>query len=263
MRLRILPALFFLFFAFPQFLQSAPAATVFEKTEEPAKRLFPGEVLTYRIHYLGIPVGEGRAEVVEKTMVRGREAWHVVVTVRSFRAIDLVYKVRDEHHTWIDTETLASLGYSKKVREGRRKRDEKTDYDLAALTASREAKGEKKTFSIPAGTQDQLSCGYWFRTLSVKPQGSVNIPVEAGGKNWNMEVKTYGTRKMTLGKIGEFEAIEAEPLMPFEGIFIRKSRIRGWMSLDKRRIPLKMSVKIPVLGAVTAELESYQPGRED
>ncbi len=257
---RFLLFVFFLSFAvLPAFASETPVY----KVEAPAGKLYTGEVLVYQIRYLGIPVGEGRAEIREKINVRGRDAWHIVTTVHSYRAIDFIYKVRDEHHTWIDIEKICSLGLTKRVREGRRKRDEKTEYDVEKLTAVRDAGGDKKVFPVPEGTQDQMSCGYWFRTVDVKPGTSVRVPVEAGGKNHEMEVKIYGTKKILIEGVGEFEAVEAEPVMPFEGIFIRKGAIRGWMSLDKRRIPLRMTVKIPVLGTVAAELKSYTPGKEN
>ena len=217
---------------------------VFERVETPDKKIFPGETLVYKIEYLGVPVGEGRAEVKEKIIFNNRPAYPIVVTVHSYKAIDWIYKVRDEHHSYIDAEKLVSLGYRKKIHEGRRKREESVDYGLGK------------------SVQDPVSCGYFFRTLAVKPESSVFIPVLADGKNWNMEVKLHGIKSMRFSKIGSFQALEAEPLMAFQGIFFRKGRIRGWISLDKRRIPLKMSVRIPVLGPVTAELKEYRPGKE-
>ena len=46
----------------------------------------------------------------------------------------------------------------------------------------------------------------------------------------------------------------------FEGFFVRRGKVRGWMSMDERRIPLVMKVKVPVLGEVVATLSGYEPG---
>lgn len=220
------------------------AEPVFEPVEMPEQRIFPGEVLIYQIKYLGMPVGEGRAEVKTKVLFRGRPAYPIAVTVKSYKTIDWIYKVRDEHHSYIDAEKLSSLAYQKEIREGRKRQKESIELDP-----------EKPM-------QDPLSCGYFFRTLVLKPGGSVFIPVRAEGKDWNLEVKLHRVKTMTLSKIGTFQALETEPLMAFQGIFFRKGKIRGWISLDKRRIPLKMTVRIPVLGPVTAELKEYVAGKE-
>ncbi len=251
---------FLLAFLFPAVLFASEP--VFERVETPAKKLFIGEVLVYKVEYLGITVGEGRAEVKEKTVINGRPAYHVEVRVRSHGIIDKIYKVRDEHHTYIDAETFDSLAYRKKVNEGKRAREEYVEYDQEKHQAVLESKAGKKFYEIQPRTQDQLSCGYYFRMLSLKPESSVFIPVEADGKNYDMEVRVRKTGKMKIDGIGKFETLEVRPLMQFEGIFFRKGKIRGWISLDNRRIPLKMTVSIPVLGRVKAELTEYIPGKE-
>jgi hypothetical protein len=48
----------------------------------------------------------------------------------------------------------------------------------------------------------------------------------------------------------------------FEGFFVKRGKIRGWMSMDEQRIPLVMKVKVPILGNVTANLVRYEPGRD-
>lgn len=238
------------------------AEPVFEAVDVPEKKLFVGEVLTYHVNYLGLPIGEGRAEVKEMTVYNGRPAYHIVVTVKSYKGIDLIYKVRDEHHSWIDAEKFHSLAYTKKIREGRRKRDERMEYNQEKHTAVFENAEGKKEIEIKPDTQDQLSCGYFFRTLTLENKKSVFIPVQADEKNWQLEVIQHDTVPLKIENVGHFTALEAEPLMAFEGIFFRKGKIRGWISLDKRRIPLKMTVGIPVLGRVTAELKEYIPGKE-
>lgn len=238
------------------------AVPVFEKTEIPERKYFVGEKLTYQINYLGVPVGEAVSEVLEKTVLDGRQAYHIAVKVRSYRVIDLIYKVRDEHHSYVDAETLGSLSYSCKIREGWNKFEESSVYNSKTGEMVIKRRGETVHLAVPAGTQDQLSCGYFFRTLPVKENSSVFIPVQAEGKNWNMEVKTYGFKSVKIENAGEFQALETRPLMPFRGIFFRQGEIHGSISLDKRRIPLRMTVKIPILGSVSSELISYVPGKE-
>lgn len=234
------------------------------KEGKPEKKYFDGEKLVYQIHYLGIPVGEAESRVSKLADYEGRAAYLLEVKVHSYRMIDWIYKVRDEHRSWIDAETLASLRYEKKIQEGRRKQEENVVFDAAAKKA-RYYDGAGKLLSeidLPqSAMQDMLSCGYFSRTLDFKPESEITIPVHAQKKNWSMQVKFFGKEPIDIDGVGRFEdTVRAEPRMDFEGIFIRKGQIEGWISLDPRRIPLKMKVKIPVLGAVSAELKEYQEG---
>jgi len=235
---------------------------VYPKVEKPATYLFVGEKLTYKISYLGLTVGEAEAEVAGLETLNGRLAYHVAVRVKSHPVIDLVYKVRDEHHTWIDTEKLHSLKYEKKLREGRYKVHEIMTYDQENHTALYQSLSNhsEKEMLIPQNVQDQLSCGYFFRTLEVQPNTTVVLPVNADEKNWDLEIKLLSAKPLEIDGVGKFEALEAEPLIKFQGIFVKRGKIRGWISLDERRIPLMMKVKVPVLGSVVARLSEYHPG---
>ena len=230
----------------------------------PQKKFWIGEKLVYGIYYLGMPIGQSEAEIRDIVEVKGRKAYHIVTRVRSYPVIDFFYKVRDEHQSYIDVETLASLRYEKDIREGRHREKETIDFDPVKNRAVYTDGDGKVTheMEIPGNVQDAMSCGYWSRTLEISSNGSIFIPVNAEKKNWNLEVKFFAESSMEIGGVGIFQAMESEPLMEFQGIFVRRGKIRGWISLDERRIPLKMQVKIPVIGFVTAVLKKYQPGKE-
>jgi hypothetical protein len=231
--------------------------------QKPALHFFLGEKLSYKISYLGLTVGEATAEVAGMEMLNNRSAYHIIVRVKSHPVIDLVYKVRDEHHTWIDAEQLVSLRYEKKLSEGRYHVHEVMTYDQEKHTAIYKSltNNSEKEMLIPKDAQDQLSCGYYFRTLEVQPNTTVTLPVNADEKNWDLEVKLLTAAPLEIEGVGRFQALEAEPFIKFQGIFVKRGKIRGWISLDERRIPLMMKVKVPVLGSVTARLSLYKPGK--
>lgn len=234
----------------------------FPPSDKPAAKLFVGEKIAFRITYLGIAVGEAVSEVKELTKVNGRDAYHVEIQVRSRSVLDWIYKVRDTHHTYIDAEHFDSLRYEKQIREGKYWTDEVMDYDQEEHLGrfySRKDQSRKEMF-IPKNVQDQISCGYWFRLQDVKPDSVIRVPVNADEKNWDLEARVHDIKEMKIPGVGVFQAVEVEPVILFEGFFVRRGKIRGWMSLDERRIPLLMKVKVPVLGDVTATLAGYEPG---
>jgi len=239
------------------------AEKVFPRSEKPAAKIFLGEKIKFVISYLGIPVGDAESEVKEIVKVNGRDAYHIEINIRSRSILDWIYKVRDTHHTYIDAEHFHSLRYEKKIKERSYWTDELMEYDQDAHVGrfySRKDNSRKEMF-IPRHVQDQISCCYWLRLQDIKPDSKILIPVNADEKNWDLEVVTHGVKEMKINPVGVFPAVEVEPIILFEGFFVRRGKVRGWISLDERRIPLMMKVKVPVLGEVVATLDGYEPGQ--
>jgi hypothetical protein len=256
----LLGALFFCFLVSPAY--AAETGKVFPRSEKPATKIFLGEKIKFEVSYLGIIVGEAESEVKELVKVNGRDAYHIEINIRSRSILDWVYKVRDTHHTYIDAEYFHSLRYEKKIKEGRYWTDESMEYDQDEHVGrfySRKDNSRKEMF-LPRHVQDQISCCYWLRLQDVKPDSKTLIPVNADEKNWDLEVVTHDVKEMKIDGVGIFQAIEVEPIILFEGFFVRRGKVRGWMSMDERRIPLVMKVKVPVLGDVAATLVQFEPG---
>lgn len=231
--------------------------------EEPAQQFFVGEKLVYAIRCLGIPIGRAEGRVEELVEREGRKAYHVSVFVKSHPVVDVIYKVRGEHHTWIDAESLVSLGYE--AASGTPlKTDLRMRFDPRGGTVEYEypQKGTGLRMKILPQSQDQLSLGYYFRTLALKENQTVEIPVNADEKNWKIRVKTGRSEMKKIRGVGTFHALKVEPELSFVGMLAKPGRARGWISLDERRIPLAMKVRVPWLGSITAELVEYQPGTE-
>lgn len=235
-----------------------------EKIEKPKFTIPLGEKITYSIRWLGFEVGTAQTEVKEIVKIRGRDAYHIEVNVRSNRLISLVYPVRDIHHSYVDVERLHSLRYEKKVKEGTYEADEVIDYDQENHKARYESRrsGTIKEMLIPKDVQDQLSCTYWFRMQEMKPGDRIQMPVNVDEKNWNLEVKVQAWEELDVNGFGKIIAIRAEPLARFHGLFVRKGRAWGWMGTDERRIPLLMKSEIPILGSIEMVITEYQYGND-
>lgn len=235
---------------------------VFSPSAEPLRTLSVGEKMTFKISYMGITVGEATSEVREVVKVGNREAFHIVVTARSGAILNWIYPVNDVHHSFVDVERLHSLKYEKEISEGRYRTHEMMEYDQEGHLGhfySFKDKTRKEMF-VPQNVQDQLSCAYYFRLQNLQPDSRLSIPVNADEKNWDLQAVTRQIQPMEIKGVGSFQAIEVEPLIMFEGLFVRRGKIHGWMSMDEHRIPLVMKVKVPVLGNVIATLTEYRAG---
>ena len=238
---------------------------IFPASEKPTAKLFLGEKLTFEVRYLGMTVGDAISEVKERVKVNGRDAYHIEIQIQSRPILDWIYKVRDTHHTYMDAEHFHSLRYEKKTSEGHFKRESSMAYDQDAHVGRYHSikDNSDKEMLIPPHVQDQISCCYWLRLQDVKPDSKILIPVNADEKNWDLEVVTHSVKERKADGVGIFQAVEVEPIVMFEGFFVRRGNVRGWMSMDERRIPLVMKVKVPVLGEVSAYLTHYDPGVEN
>ena len=219
-----------------------------------------GEKLKFSVRWLGMEVGTAEAMVKGMEKINERDAYHIAAYARSNSLIDIIYPVRDEHHTFIDAEHFHSLRYEKIIREGTYRADEVMEYDQENHTAtyySRKNQSRKKML-IAKDIQDQLSAAYWFRMQPMKVGNTIHIPVEADEKNWDLEVRVTQMDRVEIRGLGVFDAFQIEPMASFQGIFIRRGKIRGWLGTDEKRLPLMMKTKVPVLGTVTVVLTGYE-----
>jgi hypothetical protein len=204
-----------------------------------------------------LAVGEATLGVDKIVMFNGRPAYHLVSEARSNAFCNTFYVVRDLNESWLDARTLTSLGYSKKVREGRFFRDEWVLYDRDAGTfvnrrISRDGSFNVRTGTIPASVQDILSSIYYARAADLADGGEVRVDVNTPD-NWPLIIKVLKRERVKV-PAGKFDAILVEPGMAREGIFVQKGkRLRLWFSAEKKRRLLMMKAEV-FFGSVTAAL---------
>jgi hypothetical protein len=218
--------------------------------------VFP-ESLTYEVTWGLVSVGEATMGVKEIVDFSGRPAYHIVSRATSNAFCDSFYMVRDLNESWLDAEKLVSLGYSKRLREGRYFRDEWALYDHSAGRFLAKTTRPDETFSFKAGTvpvtvQDILSSLYYVRSQDLKPGTEFTLDVNTK-ENWPLVVRVVRRQKIATAA-GVFSTVLVEPAIREEGIFIQKGRrLQVWLSDDQRKIPVLMRVEV-FFGHVTASL---------
>ena len=122
--------------------------------------------------------------------------------------------------------------------------------------------GNQKSMEILPQSQDRLSLAYYFRTLEVTPGQIVEIPTNTEQQNWKIRIKTFSVQPMKLKSVGRFEALAIEPQVDFVTTLKEPGSLRAWISMDERRIPLKLKAKAPWIGSISAVLTAYEPGTD-
>lgn len=224
----------------------------------------PGERIALRLTYAHLLAG--RATLLVQSAERDRlPVLEFVAEAKSagFFAWLLRFRVQDRTVAAWNPGSGCSLGIEKHLREGRARRDQRITFDAATgLAAIDDAKIEVRELEVGACPLDILSAFYVTRLRGVPEQGLLELPVFDNGKRYTLGVRFLGRETLDLpAPLGRRTAtVIVEPLLvEGTGLFVKRGRLKIWLTDDARRIPVRMRAKVAV-GSVSADLESFTPG---
>lgn len=218
-----------------------------------------------RFSYLHLTAGRGWMRV-ESDVRDGRALLRFVTEAKSegFFAWLLRFKVDDRTVAWFDPASGCSLGIEKRLREGRAVRDQLVTIDPDAGVATvRDAKIPQQRFDVGPCALDVLSAFFTLRARGLNDAEPLLLPLFDNGKRYVLRIERVGRETLDLpppfGR--DTPTLVVEPhLAEGTGLFVKKGRLRIWLSDDARRLPVRMRTKVAI-GSVAGDLESYEPGR--
>lgn len=222
----------------------------------------PGERLSYDITWSNV-VRAGRAvmEVREERQPDGRSMYHIVSTANSAGIVKRFYKVQDTVESFMDVDSVSSLGYRLDQRHGKRTKKRDMTFEHAKGLVRVVSDGREESYSVPGNIQDALSSLYYVRTRQDFIVGEpIIVNVHDDGKTWAVEVHTLGREKIKT-EFGEFNTIKIKTYPRYEGVFQSKGEIYMWLTDDDRKIPVLMKSTITI-GTIVATLVDYQDGEK-
>lgn len=242
----------------------ASKRSVQQPIQTPLADLVPGERIVFDVYWMGFHVGRGTLEVKGPIDYGGVRAYKIEAHAMTNAFLSNLYPVHDEIHSIVEAGTLYSLEFSKILREGRYRANERIVYDYAAMTGRYESaqNGSRKEFPLPHKVRDLLATFYWFRLQSLEPGRSLRTQINSEEKNWDAEFKILRReRKEWRGGGGAWEVLVVEPITRLKGVLY--DRGRAWVSftIDCARIPIWITLKTPY-GSVNGVLnirESHLP----
>ncbi|MFZ2394767.1 MAG: DUF3108 domain-containing protein [Smithella sp.] len=213
-----------------------------------------GEKLKYNGRWGIIPAGELTLEVLPKEILNGVESYHFVMTTKTSKVVDLVYKIRERQDSYVDSGMTRSVFYKKKT-ESEHPRDENIKFDWENLKATYTNFGEtRRPINISPGTVDPLSLFYVLRYQSLKENSEIIIPMTDG--NLNIEVRAMVGKRSKV-EIGEktYDTIEITPNMNMldkldKDKVVKKSdnpQLKIWVTADEKKIPIKIRTKVGII----------------
>ena len=164
--------------------------------------------------------------------------------VESFVSQQDFLPLRYQYSSWMPRETfLETTDYPRGKSEGVSRREK---YKNSAQTVKDE------TFDKPPFFQDPLSIIFYLRTQNFAVGDQIEVPINAGGKNYKITVKVLRkTRIRVLNRV--WDAFILEPGMTLQGVPFKMGSLWLWLSADEQKIPLYLSARAP-LGVVSCTL---------
>lgn len=218
-----------------------------------------GERLSFEISYGPITAAESFLTIsASPIVINGRDTYEMNFEVNSRPSFDVVYKVRDNYKSYIDTRGLFPWKFEQHIREQNFKKDFEVNFmpdSQKVITKTNYA--EVREFTVPAYAQDIFSAFYYARTLDLskyKDGEIINVEAFNDDKHFQLAIKIVGRETVDVSA-GEFKTIVVQPMLT-EGFTNKTSDIFVYLSNDERKIPVKVKMKI-VIGALIAELTEY------
>jgi hypothetical protein len=217
---------------------------------------YVGEQLVFGVGWEFINAGTATMTVAGN----GKDAYRVHTLAKTNKFLDLFKKVRDTivsegicqgngmQSTRFEIEQHERSYHAKKLTEFQWQKNrvaytqnKRTDY-----------------YDVPAGHLNVIDAFFKVRSLELKPDTKVEVPVFDSRKNYSILVTV--SKKTVMLKApwgGHVECLIVEPKLLTAGVFSSTGKIKIWMTNDARHIPIKMTAKIKI-GHIVAILDDYK-----
>lgn len=220
----------------------------------------PGETLNYDVSWSVFHAGTVSATL--RSEGQGpKDDYIVTTTAHSQGFVSLLYDVENEFRSSFNPNTLCSERISKKIAEGRRRKETEIVFDskrgVAVLDerdlATPNAPLKHAENEIPNCVEDVVTAFYYLRRQDFQIGKPLHLPVNDGSKTYDVTLDVQA-RERVQTPLGNRSAIRVEPKV-FSGLFKRKGRMLVWFSDDDQHLPLRIKLVIAV-GPLTATLNS-------
>ena len=208
-----------------------------------------GEQLNYQVF---LPTVQG-AVATATFQVRARSKYfdhngfQFTVTAQTTNALQKLFVASDSMSSYVDPKTLLPFHTEFTFNEGRRRVSGKLTINQDYGTATTET-GSR--IEIPVGTHDYLSFFYLLRTLNLTPPKRSALSILVNNQPKTLFITALKRENVQIGA-QTIPAIQIS--LTTDDAQGDKYQLRGWISDDKRRLPLRLTA-VTEIGAIRADL---------
>ncbi len=217
----------------------------------------PGERAEYAVS-LGVfgEVGEGSMEVVGIEDIRGHPTYHLRFELEgkvTFARVD------DTLESWLDVRQL----FIRQIHKDQHEVNYKTNrwYDVFPEEHYYQRRETGQTDSLASGDPlDEVAFIYFARTLPLEPGQTYtfNRYYKRSGNPVELRVLRRETMRGTDGS--EIPVVVVQPIIQTSGLFGQGGEAEVYFTDDRRRILVKMTSRVPIIGRLGLTLTGYTPG---
>jgi hypothetical protein len=230
--------------------------------ENPITRFGSGEEVTYHAYYNWgfVWINAGKVTfAIDDSAWKGKKAWHIWSYGATYKAYDLLFKVRDSLDVWVDPSSLQPFEFHRKTNEGSYTAHHHYLFDadkqqVNASISKRDSAYRDTTFIWPECSFDLLSMVYHARNIDfLLYQEGDRIPITmiVDGEVYNLYIRYLGKESVKDQSGREFRCLKFSPLLVEGTIFEDGENMFVWVTDDKNRIPIIVEAKI-LVGSVKA-----------
>ena len=216
----------------------------------------PGEVVEYKVYWLGIPIACSR--ITTNTITENaRELIRITMIVNTYAAYKHIFEVDDITEVIIDPVTGLPVRHDWIINEGSVHKSQLTTFfhDKKIAIFQDRISRDIREIPIESNTQEIFSFIYSTRNTDLEKMAVRNYRLLVTGKMYELGLEITDHDTIKVGDHGPVASIEIEPDAEFDGIFLRKGKVFFWVSKEKRRVVTCIKAKVAV-GRVTARLTS-------
>jgi hypothetical protein len=208
-----------------------------------------GEQLTYQIFLPNIqgPVGTASFQFKAHSKYFDHDGLFFALSAQTTNALQKLFVANDMMTSYVDPKTLLPFHTELNLNEGRNRFSSKLTINQDYGTATTQ-NGER--IEIPVGTHDYLSLFYVLRTFNLSPGRHNALSILVNNKPKTLTITALKREDVQLGS-QTIQAIQVS--LTTDDAQGDKFQLRGWISDDKRRLPLRLTA-VTELGLVRADL---------
>lgn len=215
----------------------------------------PGEQAEYQVKLGAFSVGSGLMQVVNVEPVRGHPSYHVSWMIKG--GIPLA-RVDDHYESWFDVETLSTRRSIQRIHEVRYRANR--EYEIYPEERRWERLDNDRAEDMSTDEPlDDISFIYFVRTL----------PLEVG-ETYTLDRYFRADRNPVIVQVlrretievpaGTFDTIVVRPIIKSGGLFGEGGEAEVYFTDDDRRMLVRLSSRVPVMGSLSLHLRDYTEG---
>lgn len=226
-----------------------------------------GEQLEYKVNFGFFTVGKAITRIDGKVHnINSQPCYKIDAIGETSDWISWVTDVNDNWGAYIDTTTMSTQVSYRKIREGRYRLDELSNFDhdshkvvVKVMNKETGVYEEKNRYDIPHNAKDLVGGFMLLRQIDfARLNKGDTVTISGFFEDTSYYLKVVYKGKETINtKVGKIPCNVMIPLMPDNKLFDGENSITVWISDDGNKIPVKIQAKM-FIGHTGLELVSFK-----